>query len=71
MLKGEDMIHLADQVMPWWPGMTLADVIRELKADRHVVVVRLDGKLVSRPDFAVTQVPDEAEVELLPMIAGG
>jgi sulfur carrier protein ThiS len=36
-----------------------------------VAVVRLNGRLVSRPNFALTLVPDHAQVDLLPVIAGG
>ncbi len=40
--------------------------------DGHIyAVVKLDGKLVSRPHFNVTPVPDGSRVTLIPMIAGG
>ncbi len=38
---------------------------------KQYAVVRLNGKLVSRPLFKDTPVPDAAEVVLIPMIAGG
>jgi len=33
--------------------------------------VRINGKLVSRPNFGETPVPDQARINLIPMIAGG
>lgn len=65
------MIRIADQTIEWRPGVTLADVVDALEAGHLVAVVRMNGKLFSRPDFASTPVPDHVDVEPLPMIAGG
>ena len=57
--------------MTWRPGLTLAQVMASF-ADGHLyAVVRMNGKLVSRPDFFTTTVPDGAEIQPLPLIAGG
>jgi thiamine biosynthesis protein ThiS len=65
------MIRIADQTIEWRPGLTLADVVDAVEGGHLVAVVRLNEKLISRPLFASTSVPDHAELELLPMIAGG
>jgi thiamine biosynthesis protein ThiS len=65
------MIRVADQSMAWQSGMTVADVLGVLGKEADVAVVRLNGRLVSRPNFALTLVPDHAQVDLLPVIAGG
>ncbi len=36
-----------------------------------LAVVRLDGKPVSRPEWAATQVPDGAVLDVQAMMAGG
>ena len=65
------MITVDDQQIEWQPDMTL-DRLMVLLDDGHLcMVVRLNGKLISRPNFARTIVPDDANVEPLPLIAGG
>ncbi len=55
----------------WAPGLTVAELLSAVDADHRIAVVRLNGRLVSRPHFETTPVPDGAEVVLIPMIAGG
>lgn len=57
--------------MPWREGMTVAALLAELKDGHIYAVVKLDGKLVSRPHFETTPVPDGARLTPIPMIAGG
>ncbi len=51
--------------------MTVADLIKEIEDSSTYVVARVNEKSVSRPDFDKTQIPDGAEVLLVPMISGG
>jgi len=57
--------------MPWREGLTVAALLAELKDGHIYAVVKLDGKLVSRPNFETTPVPDGARLTPIPMIAGG
>lgn len=65
MLKVDGRDH------PWTEGMTVADLMRAVDRDGRCAVVRLNGRTISRPNFEKTVIPDDAEVRLLPMIAGG
>ena len=65
------MITVDNQPMPWQPGMVLDQILAMLPDGHIYAVVRLDGKLISRPHFATTRVEDGAVIEPLPMIAGG
>ena len=65
------MITVGEQQIEWKPGITLDRLMAILEDGRLCMVVRLNGKLISRPNFAQTFVPDDAEVEPLPLIAGG
>lgn len=65
------MIHVGDQAFPWKEGMTVADVLSLLPDGHLYAVVKLDGRLISRPHFATIPVPDGASVTPIPMIAGG
>jgi sulfur carrier protein len=65
------VIKVGDRKLPWRKGMTVADLIRELDDPYPYAVVRINGKTVSRPNFEKTPVPDNSEVFLIPMVAGG
>lgn len=65
------MITVDDKALPWQEGMTLASLLEIIEDTRFCSVVRLNGKLVSSPEFERTRVPDRAVVQLLPLVAGG
>lgn len=65
------MIRVKDKEIPWREGMTVADLIRDLNDPFPYAVVRIGGKTVSRPNFEKTRVPDDSEVFLIPLVAGG
>ena len=65
------MIRVGDRHIPWHSGMTVSELLRILEDPYPYVVVRIDEKIVSRPNFDETPVPDDADVFLIPMIAGG
>ncbi len=65
------MIRVDGKELPWQEGMTVADALREYDAAQACPVVRLGDHYVSRPSFETTLIPDEAEIFLIPMIAGG
>ncbi len=55
----------------WRPGLTVQDVLDALKFTFRMIVVKVNGQVVLRPDWAATQVPDGAEVQALHLISGG
>jgi thiamine biosynthesis protein ThiS len=65
------MIQVAGKQMAWQEGMTISDLLDALKDPHPYAVVRINEQYVTRPNFEYTFVPDEAEVFLIPMIAGG
>ncbi len=66
------MIHVNQQYeVPWQPGMTVQDVLDALKFTFRMIVVKIDGRVVLRKDFATTQVPDNCEMQALHLISGG
>ncbi|WP_319521179.1 MoaD/ThiS family protein [uncultured Desulfosarcina sp.] len=65
------MVYLDDIAIAWREGMTVADLLDSVAAGCLYAVVKLDGRLVSRPHFESTPVPDGSRVTPLPMIAGG
>ena len=65
------MIQVAGKQIAWREGMTVSDLLEELEDPHPYAVVRIDHQYVTRPNFEHTFVPDDAEVFLIPMIAGG
>jgi len=65
------VIRVKDRKIPWQEGMTVADLIRALGDPYPYAVVSINGKTVSLPNFERTLVPDNSDVILIPMIAGG
>ena len=66
------MIRVNSQYdLEWRPGMTVQDVLDALKFTFRMIAVRVNGQPVLRRNFAVTEVPDGAEVLALHMISGG
>ena len=65
------MITVGQEKIPWKEGMTVAQVLEAIADGHKYAVVRVNGKLVSRPNFEKTPVPDHAEFIPVPMIAGG
>ncbi len=65
------MITVKGKRYPWREGMTVAHLLREIDDSHPYPVVRIDDSYISRSKFDHTLVPDECEVFLIPMIAGG
>jgi sulfur carrier protein len=67
-----DMIRVNNQYeIEWRPGMTVQDLLDELKFTFRMIAVKVDGVVVLRPDYAATLVPDGADVQALHLISGG
>ena len=65
------MIRVAGKQQPWHDGMTVSDLLKQIDDSHPYAVVRINEQYVSRPNFEQTIIPDDADVFLIPMIAGG
>ena len=65
------MITVNGEKHPWFAGMTVADLLKALSDSTPYPVIRINGQYVSRPNFAKTMIPENADIYLLPMIVGG
>jgi thiamine biosynthesis protein ThiS len=65
------MIKIKEKSIQWCEGMTVADLLKDLDDPQHYAVVKINDKYISRPDFKKTMIPDNSEIFLIPMIAGG
>lgn len=65
------MIKIADHTIEWREGMTISDLLGEIDDPYPYAVVRINKSFVSRPNFDRTTIPDDAEIFLIPLVAGG
>lgn len=65
------MIRVGDKEVPWQKGLTVTTLLAALGETYEYAAVRIDDHVVSRPSFDKTPVPDNCQVYLLPLIAGG
>ena len=65
------MVSVSGQMVPWHEKMTITDLLKKIDEPHAYVVVRINNTYVSRPNFDKTLIPDNSEVFLIPMIAGG
>lgn len=65
------MIRVNGKKHSWYEGMTIKDLLKDINDSHLYAVVRINDKHVSRPNFEKIIIPDNSEVFLMPMIAGG
>ncbi len=65
------MIRVNGKDFPWHEGMTVTELIEELDDPYPYIVVRINDKHISKPNFEKTTIPDNSEVFLIPIVAGG
>ncbi len=57
--------------LPWHAGMTVREVLRRMRYIYPHLVVRVNGAVVLEGDYDTYPVPDEAEVAVIHLMAGG
>jgi sulfur carrier protein len=65
------MITAKGKKLEWQPGLTVREILDTLGYNFPSVLVRVNGTIVRRKSWDSTVVPDEAEVEIRPIVAGG
>lgn len=65
------MITLDGEQRPWQSAMTVSQLLQEIADAHQYAVIKVNGRYVSRPSFDTYIIPDNAEIYLIPMIAGG
>lgn len=57
--------------LEWHEGMTVREVLTRLGYNFPSLLVRVNGTVVRRREWDGFLVPDEAQVEVKPIVAGG
>jgi sulfur carrier protein len=64
-------ITVNGRTVDWEEGMTVQRVLDVMKYTFRMLVVKVDGRLVRRDDYAKTGVPQGADVKVIHLVAGG
>jgi len=65
------MITAKGKKLDWHEGLTVREVLDTLGYNFPSVLVRVNGRIIRRKDWEASIVPDEADVEVRPIVAGG
>jgi thiamine biosynthesis protein ThiS len=65
------MVRVGGREITWREGMTIADLLRELDDPFPYPVARIDGRAVTAQEFDNFPLPDNVEVFLVSLVAGG
>ncbi len=65
------MITAKGKKLDWHEGLTVREVLDALGYNFPSVLVRVNGQIVRRKEWDNSIVPDEADVEVRPIVAGG
>jgi sulfur carrier protein len=57
--------------LPWREGMTVRDVLTAMKYTFPHIIVVINGAVVRHDAYDTTTIPDDADVRVVHMIAGG
>lgn len=64
-------ITVNTQTVPWEENMTIDRILQVMRYSFRMLVVKVDGRLVKKNDYASTVVPEGAVVEVIHLISGG
>ena len=57
--------------LQWEEGLTVSDVLRRMNYTFPHIIVSVNGEIVRREEYEDTTIPDEADVRVIHLIAGG
>ena len=65
------MITAKGKQLDWREGMSVQDVLDALGYTFPLVMVKVNGELVKKSQWKTFALPDEAHVDVRPVVAGG
>jgi thiamine biosynthesis protein ThiS len=64
-------ITVNGNVLGWREGMTVRNVLDEMKYSFRMLVIKVDGEIVKRDNWDTFPVPSGAVVEVIHLMSGG
>jgi thiamine biosynthesis protein ThiS len=69
--KEKILITVNNRPVEWEEDMTVTRLLEKMNYTWRLLVVKINGELVKRKDYAQTKVPAGADVKVLHLVAGG
>lgn len=57
--------------MDWHEGLTVGEILNNLKENLAIIVVKVNGKPILKKEFNTYIIPNNSEVNTIEIIAGG
>ncbi len=57
--------------VPWEPGLTVAELKRRLNYTHPHIIVAVNGEIVPEERYESYELPDDADVRFIHLMAGG
>lgn len=67
----QKQLTINGHLKPWQEGMTVQDALDLMNYTFIMLVVKINGEVVLRQDYASTLIPEGAEVLVIHLISGG
>lgn len=64
-------IEVNTKPLDWVEGESIAGLLKRMNYTFPLVVVKIDGRVVSTSEYGTTLVPDNSIVEVIHLISGG
>lgn len=64
-------IMLNNSSFEWEEDMSISNIMKKKNFTFKMLVVKLNGKLVRKENYATTIVPENADVKIIHLISGG
>ncbi len=64
-------IMLNNTSFEWEENMTITKIMKKKNYTFKMLVVKLNGKLIRKENYATTIVPENADVRIIHLISGG
>jgi thiamine biosynthesis protein ThiS len=65
------LLTVNGKLISWHPGITVEELLKIIGNKFPIVVVKVNGKHISKKDFTTYKIPDGAEIYTVDIIAGG
>ena len=62
------MITVNGNKMEWTPGLKVDDILKKIENKFPIVVVKVNGKHISKKDYNSYEVPDNSEIYIIDII---
>jgi len=66
-----NQITVNNRVVDWEANMTVEMLLKQMNYTYKLIIVKVNDELVKREDYAIKVIPQNADVKVIHLIAGG